>query len=430
MMHEAWGVLTHGGLGLRNRQAVLREIVLDGPLSRTGIAARTGLTIATVSRITRGLLGRGLIRELPDEREDADMPGPGRRSIYLDTNPRGGQVLGIAIGHTFHTITLADLGNQVIASTEIDLDALDDPDRVIDRVAGESRRLIAAHIEDRSRLFGGFVMVPGRADPTRGIVLNLSCLEGWDNVPLGPRLTELLGLPMRVRCYATSSVLAETCLGVARGRSDVLAVSSGLGVSIGLILNGRITGNAQGRIGAASLMPVAGRDGVVTRLDRLATGFGVLRHLHGDDFDLSMLSVNKRTADALRDVIDRDRNADPAVAAPMAETGRTLGRLIAQFARLVTPEIVVIGGPLSLSPRYLAAAREGFFEWAGDTSIEVVPGTAPDSISGQWAPCGLAICEHLFGLDSELPRPGRPIPPARGILPPDARRGVEPAALR
>lgn len=49
-------VKTREDLGARNRRLVLSEILLHGPLSRTVIAARVGLTQASVSRITRGRL--------------------------------------------------------------------------------------------------------------------------------------------------------------------------------------------------------------------------------------------------------------------------------------------------------------------------------------------------------------------------------------
>ena len=62
--------------GPSNRQAVLREILLSGPVSRTEIAARIGLTGGAVSRIVRPLIDAGLVRELPQERaEETDQTG-------------------------------------------------------------------------------------------------------------------------------------------------------------------------------------------------------------------------------------------------------------------------------------------------------------------------------------------------------------------
>ena len=142
---EAMEALSHRGLGQQNRSAVLQEIVLSEPLSRTEIADRLGLTGATVSRITRRLLDEGVVRELPEER-NAPKAGPGRRAVRLDIDPRGGHVLGIGIGLTIQTVILTDLKNRVIAGTELQLPEVDDPEVVIDRIARESMRLIDRHV--------------------------------------------------------------------------------------------------------------------------------------------------------------------------------------------------------------------------------------------------------------------------------------------
>ena len=86
---------------------MLREIVLSGPVSRTEIASRIGLTAGTISRITRPLIDAGLVRELL-EVQSGSSAGPGRRSVPLDIDPRGGQVLGITVGPTYQVVTLAD----------------------------------------------------------------------------------------------------------------------------------------------------------------------------------------------------------------------------------------------------------------------------------------------------------------------------------
>ena len=54
---------TQSGLGRSNRRAVVEEILCCGPLPRSEIAERTGLTNAAVSRITRNLVDTGIIKE-------------------------------------------------------------------------------------------------------------------------------------------------------------------------------------------------------------------------------------------------------------------------------------------------------------------------------------------------------------------------------
>lgn len=355
-------------------QMVLRELVLNGSLSRTEIASRTGLTAATISRITRELIDVRLVRELPAERDDAETVSRekvGRRPVSLDIDPRGGQVLGIRISPSFQTVALADLKNQLIAETDLALDELTDPDSVIERLADESRRLISRHVKDRSRLLGGFLAIPARVDRKEKRVWSAPYL-GWHDVPLGSKFAELLDLPMRIESLSTTFVLAETYFGAARGRKDVLALLSGLGLGMGLLLNGHLAGNRNYRTSLVGSMPVIGRDGNPSRLDRIASGFHILHRLHGYRFDPSDMSADKSKADALKMVINRDLAGDPAVAPVIAEAAHEWGRIAAQLIRLIAPEIAVLAGPLSISPTYVAATREAIIEGLDGAPVDVV----------------------------------------------------------
>ena len=382
---------THASLGNRNRRAVMEEIVLRGPLSRTEIAANVGLTTASISRITSPLIDEGLIREVPmPDREPGTRPG--RPSAYLDIAPEGGQVLGVGIGRTFQTITLTNLKNQVISGTDLKLDSLDDPDMVVERVADGCRRLIDRHIKDRERLLGGFLMIPASVDGTRGNVLYSNHL-GWRDVPLRSKLVGLLDLPMRIESMMTAFTLAETRFGAARGQDNVLVLVCALGLGAGLVLDGRFVKGKDFAAEEIGRMMVAGKDGNPTTLDRVASGHGILQNLHGDD--LSDMSLREQS-DAILVAIERDRDGDSAMGALMADAGRALGQTVAQFVHFIAPESVVVAGPLGVSPSYVSAVRDAIVKGLGTKEVNVVTSAVTGPVSGQSATCGLAICEYLF----------------------------------
>ena len=167
-----------------------------------------------------------------------------------------------------------------------------------------------------------------------------------------------------------------------------------LGLEAGLILNGRLVeGRADFPVGEIGRIAVRGKGPGATTLDRLAGGFGILRHRHGDTMDSPRASTSQM-ARALLDMIAGD--TEPASAAAMTEAGLELGRFIAGLVRFVAPEVVVIAGPLSMSPHYVSATRETLVEALGTIPIEVAAGTVTGPVSGQSATCGLAICEYLF----------------------------------
>ena len=389
---------THRSMGYDNRMAVLREIVLSAPLSRAEIAHRLGLTEATVSRITRQLLDTAWVRELPLD-EHASPSGPGRYAMHLDVNPKGGYVLGIGIGLTIQTVTLADLKNQTIEGTELKFSALDDPEFVINTIVKECLRLINAHVQDRRLLLGGFTMISGLVDPIQGIVRHSPYLR-WENVPLRSKLVDLLGIPMKINSLSNSIALFETRFGTARGLENVLVTTCGVGIGTGVILNGRLVAGHHFNAGMVGIMEIPNKDGRFTTLDRVAGGQAVLQHLHGYDVERSELPVDRMSND-LFNAIKRDQRGYPDIVPLMSETGYALGLITIQAVRFIAPEMFVVAGPLAMSPSYMAGVKMAFMERLNTIPIEITASNVTGPISEQSASCGLAICEYLY----ENPQP-------------------------
>ena len=395
MADEAGRPRTHRDTGRRNRRAVLRELVLRGPLPRNAIAEAAGLSPPTLSRIAHRLLAAGLAREVQGERDRA-RAGRGRPPLRLDIDPGGGQVLGISISPSFQTVVLADLKNRAIAESDLKFETLDDPETVIDRLVDESRRLIAAHVRDRRRLLGGFLMLPGWVDGEGN--LRSSYHLGWNGIPVRARFADLLGIPMRIEGLASALVLAEARFGTARERNNVLLLVSGMGLGAGLIVNGRPVKGRRFQAGVLGAMAAADEDGRATTLERRASGFLVLRRLHGADALAGMSRAEMGRA--LMDAVRRDRGGEEAASAAMAEAGRALGRAAAPLARLVSPETAVLSGPLSAAPGYVAATGAAFREELG--GIEVVTSDVTLATGAPSPACGLALCEYLFERDPDL----------------------------
>ena len=389
--------------GRQSRRAVLREIVHSGPVARSEIARRLDLTSGAVSRIARPLIHAGLVRELPHEQGDTPV-GPGRRTLPLDVEPGGGQVIGIGIDPGLQTITLADIKNRTISGLDLKLDTIEDPERVIRRLGRECRRLIGANLNDRNRLLGGLLSVTGQVDSTTGDVLGAPCL-GWASFPVRERLGELVDLPITIRSMADTVSNAEMLFGAARGRNDVLVLLCGMEIDSTLILDGRLV---QGdrlpaiRIGARE---VTRNDGAAATLDHVGGGLGVLCNLHGDDMTPDRARLT-RMAQALLAAVERDRAGDSVVGAVMGDSGRKLGRVVVRFASFIRPEVVLIAGPLSMSPSYTAAVAEVVSD-----GISPHPGIAvANAVMGpggsRSASCAMAICEFLLERPLDLARLG------------------------
>ena len=379
-----------------SRQACLREVLLAGPVTRKEIAVRLGFKSGSVSRLVRPLIDARMVQEQIEEPGERPVR-PGRRFRPLTIDPQGGQVLGVAIAPTIQTVALADIGRNILASTELRIEPIGDQDHVIRRISQESRRLIGTHLQDRSRLFGGLMMIAAAVDPIRGTVLEAPYL-GWGEVPIRAQLADLLNLPMRIRMLLPTIGQAEIHFGVARGRGNVLALLCGLGIGAAVLVDGRFIGETRFPSGPIGMMTVVGEDGVAARLDDLAGGLGILRRLHGESEATAPYS---HIDTALHHAIERDKEGDPQTRAAMASAGRELGRLVVQHGHFVAPELVLIAGPLASAPGYMAAIQKCVDESAVP-QMEIAASSVTGAAGGWWASCSMAVYEYLVEQPPDL----------------------------
>jgi glucokinase len=92
------------------------------------------------------------------------------------------------------------------------------------------------------------VGVPGIVDLARGIGIRSSNL-GWRNAPVGPYLSEALGLPVTVSHDVAAAGLAELRLGAGRGARDVLFVVIGTGIAGAVLAGGSLVTGGAGQAG-------------------------------------------------------------------------------------------------------------------------------------------------------------------------------------
>ena len=80
---------------------------------------------------------------------------------------------------------------------------------------------------------------PGTCDGSRGVVVRAYNL-GWFNVPVCDMVTARLGLPCRLSNDANCAALAETVAGASVGCRNMVLVTLGTGVGVGIVSDGKL----------------------------------------------------------------------------------------------------------------------------------------------------------------------------------------------
>ena len=218
-----------------------------------------------------------------------------------------------------------------------------DTDALIGAIVGEIKRLQQRHPNVQAIGFG----LPGVINPARGIVLNLTNVKGWKNLPLRDVISIRTGLVTNLENDARAMAYAEWKHGAGQTLPNVVCVTLGTGIGGGLILNGRLHRGATlvaGEIGQMSI-DYQGKDFVYGNKGALEAYVG---HWHISERAKEIYAAaGKSISDeaVTPDKLSRAADAgDPEAIALWADVGLKLGVGLSNVLWLVNPNRIVIGG--------------------------------------------------------------------------------------
>ena len=386
-------------LGQRNRRLVLRQVLFRGPISRSAIATRIGLTQATVSRITRELIDAGLI----EEGEAVTDRRPGRRFVGLRVRPTGCFIAGTSINVFRQDVLVADLTNAPIASRRLRFDSLDDPQSVLRRTAGALDALIDDTGLDRERLVGCGIVVTGSVDPARCRLRSAPAL-GWKDVDLRDEVESRLKVPVFADSIPNAKNLTAHGFGSAKDLDNVALLNVSLAVGCSLMLDGRLLRGPQFNAGLIESFAIPDeRTGELCPVDRIAGGLAVVGEVEGKPF-----ANGGPAASALVEIMRNAAGGDAASRAALHRAGRALAFAVTSIHAILHPEVVLLSGPLIESESFCSGVRRRIVELAGAEFLN--KRLRFSHLSNQEAACSLAIFRALVEDDvSSTPAASRGI---------------------
>jgi predicted NBD/HSP70 family sugar kinase len=343
-----------GSLRQRNRLAIIDVLRRTGQASRTDLVRDTGLSRTTVSKLVGELQHEGLVVERGDV-TDITAPSVGRPRVALTLNPAAGTAVGIDFGHDLVRVAVADLSGTVLQEARRDFDVDADAQAAVALAAGLVDELMAAAGTTLERVVGVGVAVSAPILRDVGEVASSSILPGWTAFSPGGELERRLGRPVMLGNDANLGALAEVRHGAGRGAKNVIYVMLSGGIGAGLILDGELFSGHSGLTGELGHVVVepagqicrCGNRGCLETVASASALLEALRPLHGADV-------------TLEDAVALARSGDDGCRRLFADAGREVGRAVGAICNLVNPELVIVGGEMSVAGDVLVdAVREG-----------------------------------------------------------------------
>lgn len=385
-----------------NAGNVLRELRLQGGLSKARLANRTGLTRATISNITAVLKRSGIIRETSWSKGASGRPGR-----LLEIDPAFGCAIGIEIDIGAVTAVLSDLDARTLWRGQRELKHHASPDSALELchalIADAMRRAHQAGVP----CLGIGLALAGLVDNERG-ELAYGPYLGWHHVPLKRLLEERFRLPVHLENQANCAAIGLSHFGSFKAVRNLIYINVGGGMAAGVLLDGRLLRGTRGFAGQAGHVRIHPGGEPCACGQKGCWGAEV-------NIDTTLRRIRERWTNANRkcpapkkprpngdhpdieDIAEAAAAGDPDVLAILDRSAETFAIGIANLANLFNPEWVVIGGALRpilpfLKERIETAARNGTLPQPADSLKIAISTTENDTLTG----CVALVVDHLL----------------------------------
>ena len=347
----------------QNLRRVVQALRASSGLTRRQIAGRTGLSVPTVNRNVNELLERGAVTMF--DAKPSGQERPGRPAGLTALNPDYGLLVGADIGEHTVRVAVADFTGRVLDSAQLLTEAHEGGSHTLDNVITAIRELLAGQREaapasngtppsdGRHLLRALTVGVPGTVDQASGTVLDAPNIAGWRDFPLGSLLQEQFpGVTCRLENDVNTAAVGEAAYGRGPEQGDFVFVSFRRGIGAGIIHGGELFRGATGKAGEVGFMAF---DAGFSYED--ANGLGHLETLAGEPrllqlaeeagFDFAR-NGGGGPSFSLRCLAHAAVEGDPVAKEVLNRALRFYGIAVANIVSLLDPELIVLGGDLTV----------------------------------------------------------------------------------
>ncbi|WP_143069328.1 ROK family transcriptional regulator [Paenibacillus sp. OV219] len=316
-----------------SEREVLRLIYGSDGISRKALAEMSGLSQASLTKITKTLTEQEQIEE-----GERIGKGLGRKEVLLYANPRKYRYLGIDIGSFSIRLAVSDNGLNITHRKQFQTAHFSGEEPLLDHLTQE----IAAFLEETgsSAIDAIGIGVSGIVDAGLRRIVNIPNVTGWDNLHIADHLSAAFQCPVYLDEGGRTMALAEKMKGKARGSKDFVVVHIGFGIVAGIMINGSLLRgyhNVGGLLGHTTVDESAGRCrcGNYGCLENVVT-FPILEAAYRQGQGDKSISIVEAYALGDKVAIDICLNA-----------GKALGIALSNLVNLFNPEAVYIGGAVA-----------------------------------------------------------------------------------
>lgn len=177
-----------------------------------------------------------------------------------------------------------------------------------------------------SKVKGIGIGFPSPVDTKTGLIREVNNMPGWKNVFLKRIVENKFRVPCFINNDANCFTLAEFKYGAGKKKKNIVGITLGTGIGMGVIINKQLYGGSTGAAGEISRIPYNGQ-----WIEKIANinFFDTIAKMGPQEFD------------------KRLKNNDIKARKLISQYGTNLGVIMVVVTNIIDPELIVVGGGLS-----------------------------------------------------------------------------------
>lgn len=345
------------GLSHKNnliKRSIIAYMAVNGESTLAELTRELRISVPTITKLVQELVDEGIVNDLGK----VETPGGRRPNVFGLTNSTI-YFAGINVGRDRMTYVITDLQNNIIQEVVDDTFELSDRTQCLEKICSNIENFIDNCGIDKSKILGVGVCIVGRVNTVQG-----RSYKYFTNIEesLKEIIEKRIGLRVLVENDTRSRCYAEYTCGRSKEENDVIYLHLGLGVAIGIVIDGKLYYGKNGFAGEFGHIPFfdnekicfCGKKGCLeTEVSGIAIEEKMCELMKSGANTILRPKYEKKEPIHINDIIAAARNDDNLSIELIEEAGEKVGKAVAFLINIFNPETVIVGGNLAAAGDYI-----------------------------------------------------------------------------
>lgn len=356
MNHYLLKEIEMGSKNALQKKRIITHYIYNGDSTIVDLSKELNLSVPTIAKLVNEMCEDGYIKDYGKLETEG-----GRHPILYGLNPTSGYFVGIDIKKFSIDMGLINFKGDIVELKMNIPYKFENTPEAMDTLCAMVRDFIRHVNDDKSKnILNISINISGRVNQESGYSYSIF---NFSEQPLSEVLAQKIGHQVTIDNDTRAMTYGEYLQGTVKGEKDILFINISWGLGMGIIIGGKLyTGKSgfSGEIGHINAFDneVICHCGKKGCLETEASGSALHRILvkrirEGESSILSQRVQEMKTPLTLDEIIKAVNKEDPLCIEIVEEIGQKLGKHIAGLINIFNPELVIIGGTLSLTEDYI-----------------------------------------------------------------------------